>query len=454
MALQGNTRLEFIRDGKVVKRIEKHNDITPFVQNVIGAGNFQYRADPSKLLPILQFFKGCLLTDEENVASTMMIAGNSEVTAQAGDDAYSGSNLKRGSFNTVESGAIAGGYRLVWDWNTAQGNGRISSVCLTRGQLGKAEYLPNALPEAGGEVIDFLHYYQGSSVPEQFSRMTIIDYEKEIAYMVDYSSGIINVDEYAVNTKRLHLLGGQDEFILIDTHTISQTVSNFAYTTASASYTGDKIHLITFSGNTLNDYAIDTTAWTVTATTHTYTGANFTALTSGAYAITKDALPIIGDYIYGFSANNTKIIKANLLGNNDADVTEYDNPLASVLSRLDYSNGEGVILPNGDWYKLNGEKGNGTNDYLTSGIYFHNGNFHVIRHNYIPNRCFGIGIHANAYGTQIMNSAYSSGSNDRKTRALATMFPYVSTVNNLEEAVTKDVTMYMKLTYEITETAE
>lgn len=452
MALHGNTKLELIRDGKVIKRIEKHNDITSWVQNVIGSGNFQYRADPSKLIPIKQFFDGCLLTDKVNDASTMMIAGNSEVTAQAGNDSYTGSgNLKRGSFNTVESGAIAGGFRFVWDWNTSQGNGAIASVCLTRSQIGKAHYLSDGLPEASGGVIDFLHYQQSSSISKLFSQMTIIDYEKEIAYKVDYSSGTITVDEYEVNTKRLHLLGAQDEYILKETHSISQTVNNFSYSTASASYTGNKIHLITFSGNTLNDYSIDTTSWTVSATTHTYSGANFSSIGSGYVCLSKDAMPIIGDYIYGLGSSCTKIIKANLLGNNDADVTAYDNPLYGVLSRVDYSNGACVILPNGDWYKFNGEIQNSTNDYFTSAIYAHNSNFYVVRHDFTFDRCFGVGINSNNYGTQVWNATHSDGSSERRTRALTTMFPYVSTVNNLEEAVTKDITMYMKLTYEITE---
>lgn len=456
MALKGNTRLELIRAGKVIKRIEKHNDITPWVQNVLGAGNFQYRADLSKIMPIRQFFNGCLLTDKENNPSTMMIASDAEITAQAGNDSYTGvGNQKRGSFNTSESGAIAGGYRFVWDWLTNQGNGTIASVCLTRSQIGKAQYLSGALPDEGAEVIDWLHYSQGST-SAQFSRMTIIDYEKETAYKVSYESGTITVEEYAVNTKRLHLLGGADEFILQDTHDITQTVANYGTDRTSISYTGDKIHFITFTpnGDTLNDYAIDTTAWTVTAKTHTYTGAGFSYLNGNNYgALIKDALPIIGDYIYaiGGGASMNKIIKANLLGNNDADVTAVDNPLASVLSRTDYSNGECVILPNGDWYKFNGEKGADNYDYLRAGLYFHNGEYYVIRHGFTPNRCFGVAINANAYGTQIVNATHSDGDSGRYIRGLASIFPYVSTVNNLEEAVTKDATMYMKLTYEITE---
>lgn len=454
MALQGNTILTLSRDKDfkhIIKRIEKHNDITPYVQSVLGAGNFQYRADPSKLMPVLQFFKGCLLTDNENVASTMMMAGNSNVTAQAGDDSYTtGTNLKRGSFNANESGAIAGGYRLVFDWLTNQGNGQIRSVMLCRPQIGKAEYLASALPEDGGQVIETLYASQGD-VSETFARMTIIDYDKETAYKVTYSSDEITILEYAVNTKKLHLLGARDEFILKNTHTISQTVSNYGTSTTSVSYTGDKIHVISFSGNNLYDYAIDTTAWTVTATSHTYANASFSSLNVHGTALVKDAMPIIGNYLYAYGSNNTKILKCNLT--NDADITAVDNPMSGVVSRLDYCNGAGIILPNGDWYKFGGEMGDSSSDYLKSGIYYHNSVPYVVKHGMTYARNFLVAMNGNNYGTQLMNFTHANGDSGRWARALTTMFPYVSTVNNLEETVTKDLTMYMKLTYELTEVA-
>ncbi len=457
MALQGNTVLELARERKVnnrirrevVNRIEKHNDITPYVQSVIGAGNFQYRADATKLLPVLQFFKGCLLTDNSNVASSMMLASNSNVTAQAGDDAYStGTNLKRGSFNGNESGVITGGYRLVWDWLTNQGNGTIASVCLTRPQIGKTEYLTNAFPSANAACSEWLYIGQGY-VSTQFSRMTVIDYDKEIAYKVSYSSGTITVDEYSVNTKRLHLLGGQDEFILIATHTISQTVTSYSSTSTSVSYTGDKLHVISFSGNNLYDYAIDTTAWTVTATNHTYSGASFSSLNVHGSALVKDAMPIIGNYLYAYGSSNTKILKCNLT--NDADITAVDNPMSGVVSRLDYSNGAGLILPNGDWYKFGAEVGEYDTDYVQSGVYFHNGVPYIVNRNYRLSRAFVVAMNGNAYGTQVVNGTHGDGDSERFFRGLSTLFPYVSTVNNLEEAVTKSADLTMKLTYEITE---
>ena len=158
----------------------------------------------------------------------------------------------------------------------------------------------------------------------------------------------------------------------------------------------------------------------------------------------KDVMPIIGDYCYAISADGTKIYKMNLLGNNDADVTAIDVPASAMTLPL---NGASVILPNGDWYKfpVNSE---GVNNCL----YFHNNNFYRMR--YLPtyvNNTFSNAnsFNANAYGTVF--GFGSAASHSQKFARLDTIFPYVSTVANLDEAVTKTADLTMKLIYELTE---
>lgn len=449
MALQGNTILTLSRDKDfkhIIKKIEKHNAITPWVQNAIGKGNFHAMMDGNNIMPIKQWFSGCLLTDHTNDALLQMIAGNSEVTAQAGNNSYTtGANLKRGSFNTNESGKIAGGYRFVWDWLTNQGNGQIASVCLTRHQMGIAEYYSSDTPADEAvinERVSFGDYYETDKT--NLGLCIVIDYAKKRGYSLSYDSGTITIGEYRISTDIVYLVDNRFSAELISTHTISQTVQQYSLSTASVSYTGDKLHLLTFQSNTGNlyDYSIDTTAWTVTATSHIYSGVSFTAF--GNYRTVlpmKDALPIIGDYVYSFSNSNSKIVKCNLLGNNDADVTSYDNPWGDALD-----NGEGVVLANGDFYKFSRQEN-------TRCVYYHNGVFYKAKSIALgQNTSYSaVGVQANAYGTQLITN-YNGLTNISYAR-LTTMFPYVSTVNNLEETVTKDVTMYMKLTYELTEVA-
>lgn len=81
--------------------------------------------------------------------NTFFASFDNELIAHAAtninDDAQ---NFKRGSFNEKESGPTGkNGYKFVWDFSTTQGNGEISSICLTSylgGLLGDdqhAEYI-------------------------------------------------------------------------------------------------------------------------------------------------------------------------------------------------------------------------------------------------------------------------------------------------------------------------
>ena len=465
MAIQGHTILELAREKKVnghtkrevVKRVEKTNHVTDFPNKVMGKGNFHDLVSPSNLMPYMQWFYGCLLTDKANpngddVAGFCgLIAGDAEVVAQAGRSAYTGTNTKRGSFNSNESGEITGGFRNVFDWSTSQGNGTIASVCLTRNQLAISDYDPTRAI-ADTDIVN--EWLQGSSIVEldvdnTLGSCSIIDYEEGIGYAISYDNGTITVNEYEISSKKIHLLDNRLAARLINTHTISQTVDYYSWSTAEVSYTGSSIHLITwqsYTGN-LKDYSINTSTWACTATAHTYSGVSLLNMNDfRTYILSKDVFPIIGNYIYCFTTNG-KIMKCNLLGNNDADVTEYTNPLGTIGDR---QNGPSLILQNGDWYKFARNKAHGE---IESGIYYHNGVFNRIK--YVEFNPYGssgsIGAHGNNYGT-VLTTNFSALAG-RGAMALNSIFPWVSTCMNLDEPVVKSADLTMKLTYEITKVA-
>lgn len=463
MALQGKAILEFAREKKVnnrikreiVNRVEHKNDITGLIASVINEGNFHDMILNSKLMPVKQFCEGCLLTDGENNKNLMLVAGSCGITAQAGNNAYTGTNLKRGSYNSNESGLITGGIRQVWDWATSQGNGSIASVCLCRHQIGIAEFSDDATEPA--EYCDeFLHATTETSiqVDNSLGNCVIIDYENNKGYDVYYSDGTITVDVYRVSTTILHLTDNLYSADLIETHTISQSVSNYSLTTASVSFTGDTIHLLTFTalGNTLNDYAINISNWSCTVSSHTYSGVRFVGIYDWrTVKLSKDAMPIINGYVYALSANSSnvlKMVKCSLT--NDADVTEYTYPMASIVSWGDreYYNGPCLLLPNGDFYKYYRSGNNGNR-----GIYYHNGVFYRAKNHIWQDINSSPAVAANAtnYGVAVFNSF--TGLGNVSHYSIANVFPYVSTVANLDEAVIKSADLTMKLTYEITEVA-
>lgn len=82
----------------------------------------------------------CFPAELEEDAGHFFEVLSNKPTAYASNDAYSGEDSKRGTFNSVESGRVDGGYRFVWDFATNQGNGTIAAVALTHYKGGKGYY--------------------------------------------------------------------------------------------------------------------------------------------------------------------------------------------------------------------------------------------------------------------------------------------------------------------------
>lgn len=469
--LYGYTKLELAREKKVngrihrnvVKRIQKHNDLTGYIEGVHKEGNYGYLIPNNKLVPVTQFLDGCVLTDKANNSSVGMIAHDATITACAGKDAYSGTNAKRGSFNSIESGLITSpngykGIRNVWDWSTSQGNGTISSLGLCRHQLAIAEYSDSAVPDVECCEELFNLQYSGADY-NRIGSLHIIDYEKEVGYRVRYDSGSIYVDEYQLACKNDHVVARPfiydssaptylPEFI--GTHTISQSVDYFNDYSSSISYTGDKIVIITWSGSNIKAYPITISDWSMgTVVSKTFNGVVFanggTGWNSGFH---KDVALIDGIYVWilGTVSNVYKMLKIDLFGDTVA-VAEK-----SVPSVIDNANqGVCMLMPNGDFYKLPsvGQR--------LSALYYHNGNFYAVK---IPEafNCIGnsanviAGANANLYGTSLITFADNSYSMVGNLH-IPTFHGWLSTINDLEESVIKSADLTMKLTYEITEVA-
>ena len=451
--MQGKARISLYRKGVEVKRVEKKNNLTGYLDGLFNEGNFHYMTDRDKLMSINDnFFKGCLMTDKVNDARIPMIAGDTNITAQASNDAYSGVNLKRGSYSSTESGVITGGYRNVFNFSTSQGNGTIASVCLCRPSVGAVYLGEDFIPEES-QVNEILHETNYNSLlSEELQDCSIIDYDKQVGYKIVYADSVITVTEYPLNTKDFYITGGIFDVAGDGTvHTINQTVKYFTNTgTASVSYTGSAIHLITFVPNsgTLADYAIDTTNWTCTETEHSYNTVSLMQISiynaQNNPILRKDVMPIIGNYIYALKSDGTKIYKLSMT--TDADFDEIAVPSTALTNTY---NGGSVILPNGDWYKfpVHAEGSDG----MTNCLYYHNDKYYRGRYQAKwVNATYGNANSFNysGYGTIL---CIGTAANRLPFIRLDTLFPMVTTVANLDEAVIKSADLTMKLTYEITQ---
>lgn len=443
--LEGLTKLELAKNGRVVDQIEKHNTITPYMNDLLTKGNWNWRVLPTKVTPLRQFFQGCYLTSEENDPSISMIAYNSDIVAQASSNAYSGVNTKRGSYNANESGAVANGYKFVWDWNTSQGNGDIKSVCLTRAALGASDFAVGREPEAGMFINEHLteNFGDGASAFPSFHGY-IVDWEKERAYGFDYDSAVpeILIYEKRITTKILHLYGEPLVADLIETHHIplSAAIPNYDVQHGSFSYTGDTIHWIQVHEGTTNnliDYGISTSDWSITVHEHTYENVTFVRnFRNGVY---KDSIMIKAGYFYTFALVGGLAKWVKLSMQNDADKTTFDFPTTpdgnSEYEKARNANWAGLLLPNGDICKLGS---GGSKSYV-----FHNEKLHACLMQGHPWSDHSRTPNGNEYGT-IMDFA----DNGCYIGAIA---PFVSTVNNLGRTVSKTNDLTMKLSYTITE---
>lgn len=441
-SLHGHAQLDLLRKGKVVHREERDNTITGWVGDALSAGNFFNQIATDKIYPLSQWFGGCFLTDSANDATTSMLAGNTNIVAQAGDDAYSGAYTKRGSFNSTESGSgVNSGncyIRNVWDWATSQGNGTISSICLTRGELGKVAIDPTTVYDDCGVAFEnVLSSGTDITVSSELRGCQILDYPNERGYAVTYDSGTITVDEYFISTKRVHLIDSKLDVIeKTETHTISQTLSKYNRARASMSYDGDYIYLFTWEsdGNVVDECAIKLSDWTATLTSHTYNGLSLMG-DLNVYQWIRDAFPMVEEsgtrYLYAFTSD-AKCMKLDL---SSASITEVSIPVS--IDKW-FAGNPTCFLGNGDWIKTN----------ITSQknvLYYHNGSFYTARTVPTSDTLFK---HLTDTGC---GTAIRAGTSNDYIQLLFP-FVYVSTVNNIT-AVTKEASMTMKLTYTITETS-
>ena len=457
MKYQGHARLDLLRDGNVVHRVEHKNDVTAFIQNAIGKGNFHNLIASSNIMKISEnWFGGCLLTDNTNDAATMLLDGGSTVVAQASNDSYSGTNLRRGNINTADSQVITGGYKFVWEWDTARGNGTINSVCLTRPQIARMDYSTTAVTEDVGVAIDNLTNGYYATVDTSVCNCNVIDYETEKGYQVTYSSGTITIKEFNFSCKALHLLTPLYGAVQNGSnHTISRTVANYAIASASVSYddTNKVLHLLTWSGTKLNDYAIDTANLdTCTATTHTI--ADVTFLNTGDNyntIIRRDVILIDNGYAWAMVNSGQKIVKIDLA--NNVVSAEFTNPIYTIDgSASSANNGSFMKLTNGDIYKF----GNVTSSASLDGrpepcVYCHNGIMYYTKNYNMSRYRSEVGFHSNNYGTFVRTTGSSTSENSFYRAGVATCFPYVSTVCNLNNSVTKNAGLTMRLDYSVTE---
>lgn len=443
MKLKGHTILK--KNGKVV--FEKNNALTPYVNDILlGQGNFHDMANREKLIPIEQFFGGCLLTNKVNANSTAtsLIDHDSLVTACADDTTnYTGSSTIRGSL--VRSEDITGGHVFEWQWSGSQGNGDIASICLCRPILAIADpdYIYEQTPVENNSIVEYLG--DDISYTDTDSEMTaimqairIIDYDRELAYSFEIPSGEtfteITIKAYKINTFRNHLTGNVGRVrsktpVRNVTLTLDASLNRSWY---SLTWTGDAIHIIGLvNANQLIDYEVDVEDWIISSkTSRTYAELVSFEEIGGGY---KDSV-ILDDtngYYYAF---------AQVVGGSRYSLVKLSKTSDIVLEVIGVYDGgfesaPALWLGNGDWIKF-------SMDNASQALFYHNGKAYIT--SWI--RKISTAINGTNHGTAIFMGTSSM--------TLGTVYPFISTVNNLQSLVQKRFGDVMTLTYTILEIDE
>jgi hypothetical protein len=262
----------------------------------------------------------------------------------------------------------------------------------------------------------------------------------------------------------------------IDEHSVDVKVPyNFRYAYSTVIYTGDKFVFCYLPGEhgftdanhgLLNVTIIDIATYTVTHYVRNYNSDsspdNQLGYIRSFFTSTTTQFDMVVDG-FGFEyQGNTPYIYA-VTSKKPTDQADYEDINISVLGldsdanfdtveknwwgiKTGYAyNGPWITLPNGDRYI----KERAT----THAMYYHNGVWYrttMVDYHEQGNSLQG--ITGNIYGTNIFKNFSNRPSEANWTCSLDALFPWVSTVNNLSDPITKNITQTMSLVYEITET--
>lgn len=148
MKLKGHTKIELtdVNTGEV-QVIEDDNMITNGLECMlqsmgIWVNNIEHQrywmsndSNDNNLKFFKNYFGGLLMFDKHQPENFDNIApaGGTHMTGHGSFREYLGEDSTMGTYNKVDSGPVYDGYgyKQVWDFATSQGNGDISSICLT-----------------------------------------------------------------------------------------------------------------------------------------------------------------------------------------------------------------------------------------------------------------------------------------------------------------------------------
>lgn len=166
--LKGICKIQLMDEtGKVIQETQDENMVTNAIANVLNPSPLMFAESTSAdyenymftIMSSLEKLLGGVMLWSEAIPEDVNTIFPPNIEAQvgyAGNNAYTGTNAFRGSFNTIESGEIHNGHRFVWDFPTSAANGTIKCVTLTSGVGGRCGW--------GGDADSDITRYVGTAI--------------------------------------------------------------------------------------------------------------------------------------------------------------------------------------------------------------------------------------------------------------------------------------------------
>ncbi len=422
--LKGQTVFELtdVKTGEV-ERIIEENMFTGALDNILNNAPFylnasllrnQLDSSVDRLTPIYKKALGGLLlfpnTNEED-ATLFYAPHTNKPVGIASSDAYSGADSRRGSFNVLESGRVEGGYRYVWDFSTSQANGRIASVSLTSERGGEAYY---------DESTAFFHTQKYTNVapvgiPFTDSSRTYYGPNDESSQysMLGCDSGALYIRQGSNLRREKMPRHIADLFFTEEKESVETIIED--YPDGALCLADSEIWIVRTNGNTSGNATINIDKYNKDTLEHRTESITVTAQLYRTSRTMTCALR--NGYLY-MRGQGAKVVEINL--GNLADVTEIDVPAGS--ERLNTFGhliaGVGFLIEEDRTVHAN-SMSDGVPMYLDG--------------------CWAI------LGTVINNNyggVFASGT---------ILTPYLGTINNLKNPVTKTPDKTLKVTYTVTQ---
>lgn len=437
MFLHGETTFQLIepKTKNVVKQIKKSNTITGSAAQLYQTGLWADLGLNGVSSP-LDFFGGIFLCDRAIGGSPVSLPAGVNLTAHAGQTAPAtgDTNLKRGTPNLTESGPLTNGYRRVWDWSTDRALGPIGSACMTHSINGYNGLMIN-------EDLTVKRLSSANKYFPSYSGFICMDPANNRYFNVHLTGTEITINEYSLSFTACRIV---ENHTLLSTRTVTTSLSMTEDYQASCQLLNGVIYyyFVPDGQHEIRICQISTSDWSVTDKTLTLNSSIVLRMSSG-FDRSYQKVCLLDGYIYipsGVYSSDLVFYKINFNDPTDITILPFDSGVTS-----DPVNGYFTLVPiNGFIYVLNTSL---RNDLVIDTV-----DEIVYR---APQSSVALDYSSSIGSVNFMNNIIllSFGGTELPLIQTTLAPSMITTVNDLQEVITKTADLALKVIYTLTEGA-